>query len=1487
MLRTHVKAEDIDPTLPTPSPSPPRFSRRLPTCRDPAELKEQHVAKARAAAERVRLEHLAQALQSSGTGVKAEEGDVGEQSGMQRYSYMVEQEEDGRKVSKRVTVIVPAATPPPAFTLDKVTSGLAFLPPPASYPSPFPRAPPARCIPLPSLHRLSLAPPQPPVPLFHSHVHPTTAMLSSLASLAHDSLQAQIDDYADAHRWMDSFFEKLAPKGQQKAGGSRLAMSELMKTPGRKRVATASSAHRTLPSSKKDPVATLLFPAPASPKRSPATGKENSPAASSGQSSSRRMLSPLGQVPSLNKAKAVSPLRAPSPRTFGANNQSARNSPAPVESTSAADVKALDFAPPLELDEPEPFELPAHELSNVMEEDEEEDEDEEEEARQVSNVLTKKEEAVLPAAAKLDEEEKANLSIIGEEEEDEDTSTGSVVTAPSTQPPSLVGAPSIISETQFSQPHAASPKPAEPARALSPQSRSVSGASSIAPEADTEEMSVPLNDAPSTLRSEALASSLSSSTLRTPGGSSTSRFTLGTYSAAKLGSIGLGSSPPPTAPATVGPAIASSRISTGGAAPRQLNFVGLPKKSLGHGLGLGRNWLASGSDSQGSTASQTSSAPSVPAEQAQSGSSTATGATKRKSLEAADVANKAPKLSQVPAGDIEQDEARKRREALANRIQSMQARQSNLGGRTSNVAGPFGGVSNLFGSTKPISTTTPLFHSTSTAPVAKPLLANAPILPSSSSVNIAAELNGPAARRPSVMERVKSFESNTTGTEHVHPPSPSKIPAAFNSTAHHSPRPNSPPPTFSSGRFASPPASPRPASRAAPSGLPVATFGSPRSAQLMPPAAHAASPRLGGITRSPSSFVSASISSILSPPRQAVKVPVVEPKSPARSPVRVANTPPTAVVRSTTPVASPPGMGLADMLKKAEDARSLEMDDELEDEEEEEEDDRPAIRAINASTPASAVVEVQAKAKAKAAAEERQQREAEAKRAAEQAARDLEEQEAQCEREELLKKRLPSLPEPKQQEDDEDDSGSEDGEGRNTAVLTKAVREDLTSKASPSRVVMPGGFGNGSSSHEHCSSAEASDAEDDEAVDDEEDRTTMSMMSSVTASSTLNFSQNHHPFKPVTAHKVPQASRPASKASIASTASTSTTFGLNRSTSAAPASAIKKVKPDVKAVQRTTAAAKKEKEERDRKAAAASDKRSMLQKKQEEERKVKAEGLEKKRKEREEQASKAKASSIRGVKPKAGDDEPSKKRKIEPEAKSRLDPKKATQPGRAITPSASSQQLSSSTRTGAMGPPTAALNKSAGLSSMLNKSNGPSAALNKSAGASAMIGHSFMSNKINLPGSASSSSAARPANPTKPFGSSAQNGARSQQPTPQAKPEPEPFIELPDVDSEYSDSEDEDAQEAKKAAMPRWAQSPNLARALELQQTINPDEIFGPIPKLSIRDMFRNAESAARLRVRTSSAQWEGTDALTQADIERYQRAMGFARTETRPPPPQ
>lgn len=149
-------------------------------------------------------------------------------------------------------------------------------------------------------------------------------------------------------------------------------------------------------------------------------------------------------------------------------------------------------------------------------------------------------------------------------------------------------------------------------------------------------------------------------------------------------------------------------------------------------------------------------------------------------------------------------------------------------------------------------------------------------------------------------------------------------------------------------------------------------------------------------------------------------------------------------------------------------------------------------------------------------------------------------------------------------------------------------------------------------------------------------------------------------------------------------------------------------------------------------------------------------------------------------------------------------------------------------RSGGMGPPSSTLNKSAGASSALHKSNG----------ASSMIGQSFMSTKINLPGNAGGP--LRPTQPTtKPFGANGGNAphaAIEQQPKPAPAPAPEPEVyqELPDIDSEYSDSDDEAAQEKKQAAMPGWAKSPNLVRALQQQQEINPDDIFGPIPKLSI-----------------------------------------------------
>ncbi|KAF9053831.1 hypothetical protein BDZ89DRAFT_1153517 [Hymenopellis radicata] len=100
---------------------------------------------------------------------------------------------------------------------------------------------------------------------------------------------------------------------------------------------------------------------------------------------------------------------------------------------------------------------------------------------------------------------------------------------------------------------------------------------------------------------------------------------------------------------------------------------------------------------------------------------------------------------------------------------------------------------------------------------------------------------------------------------------------------------------------------------------------------------------------------------------------------------------------------------------------------------------------------------------------------------------------------------------------------------------------------------------------------------------------------------------------------------------------------------------------------------------------------------------------------------------------------------------------------------------------------------------------------------------------------------------------------------------PSESIELPDINSEYSDSDDEDR---VKYQAPHWAQSPALRRALEDQADINPDEVFGPIQPLNMEDVFRTRLS--RFRARTSSANWAGADRLTEEEELEYARRMGF-----------
>lgn len=98
------------------------------------------------------------------------------------------------------------------------------------------------------------------------------------------------------------------------------------------------------------------------------------------------------------------------------------------------------------------------------------------------------------------------------------------------------------------------------------------------------------------------------------------------------------------------------------------------------------------------------------------------------------------------------------------------------------------------------------------------------------------------------------------------------------------------------------------------------------------------------------------------------------------------------------------------------------------------------------------------------------------------------------------------------------------------------------------------------------------------------------------------------------------------------------------------------------------------------------------------------------------------------------------------------------------------------------------------------------------------------------------------------------------------------MIELPEPNSEYSDSEDEGRQ--RKHGAPEWTQSPELRAALESQSRVNPDDIFGPVRPLRMEDIFRTRTS--RFRARTSSANWSGPDGLKQEEEREYARRMGF-----------
>lgn len=956
-------------------------------------------------------------------------------------------------------------------------------------------------------------------------------------------------------------------------------MSELMKTPGRRRVVGNNSTNHSTPSlqaaAKKDPLATLLFPG------APTADKENrirSPPPSTA--------TPKRAVSSGSKSSSgipLSPMRIGSPRPLVSapgrtSNNSSKQLSLRSEVAEPAPVVVRDFA-----SDPAPVKTLSQlqeeidndergDLSNVLEEDEEEEEGDEGAVPETGESVD---------AVEGEVGEKGELSMIGEEEEEEDDAEPEdkhgnhdeeeeVQPRPDRAKGLTESASLVIPETQISAEASVTASPVQPVRKVaalpaslpvptfSPTARSVSGASSVAPDADDDE-SVPLNDGPSTLRSNSMETSLSSSlpassTTRTPG--STSRFSaFGSHSAAKIGmgmglsTVSLGSSPPPVPSATFAGPSHNFRVSHGGGT-QQLNFVGLPKKSMGLSL-ASRNWSTTNSsisDSQGSSSQggrlsfATAVASSAP--DAAGNATTATGATKRKSLTGPDLSAKAAKTSrgsEVIGSGGAGDQPLSKIEQIRGRLQTLNARNSVAAGshiRMSTV-GAFN--TNLLPATaasKPLAgaATTP-FSSKATLPSSTSTAAILSHPIDAATATTAPTTTGGIVRRPSVMERVKSFENASTAQDHLNPPSPSKIPSAFT-------RPVSPSPLNSPRGLASPtvaaPASPRPLTRSATSGLPLSSFASPKLAS-----SSSFSPMLGSPKAIPSSFFRSppavaaagpnvaaapnptSTAALRAPPPAPIPAPATLPLA-AVSPSRTRTIP-----RSTTPPGSPPAVHSFQSIfqrftthqepravpsppvaeKRQKQANNVISDDEEEADEdgneddygqdeldEAEDDEVPSIRAVEPSKPSSVSTN----------ARERAER-AEAKAIAERA-REIDEEEAERKRlQKLSKNRLPSLPKPlplTRDEDSADDESEaeEEGEdeedmargerrmdGSTRTIVKKATFENLQTRTSPSKIVMPGTFGAAlvaaaSSTQNSPHVSEDEDGEDEE----DDDRTTRS-----------------------------------------------------------------------------------------------------------------------------------------------------------------------------------------------------------------------------------------------------------------------------------------------------------------------------------------------------------------------------------------------------------
>lgn len=345
-------------------------------------------------------------------------------------------------------------------------------------------------------------------------------------------------------------------------------------------------------------------------------------------------------------------------------------------------------------------------------------------------------------------------------------------------------------------------------------------------------------------------------------------------------------------------------------------------------------------------------------------------------------------------------------------------------------------------------------------------------------------------------------------------------------------------------------------------------------------------------------------------------------------------------------------------------------------------------------------------------------------------------------------------------------------------------------------------------------------------------------------------------------------------------------------------------KPELKSLQLAAAAAKKEQDERDRKAMLKEERRLLAVEKKQAEEKAKAENerkarmaeVEKKKQEREDalKARSALKAKVPSNHPPSGSRQASmagdaaKKRKMDNESHRTMETKKTKPPQPVEThskiPSSAQKAPASSylpTRT-APTAPGSAMKTAPGSAIKATSSKGQQAGGSTSTKQSSQV----KSNLPSRPASQLSQHSGVPKSTATPQHNASQNSHnnpthnnKSTQPAKgkmreEKKVVEDEYIELPDIDSEYSD-DDESEHERKEAKLPDWAQSPALREALANQRKVNPDDVFGgTIPPPRMDEIFRGRTS--KFRHRTSSANWTGADQLTAIEEAEYAKRMGY-----------